>query len=47
MYITMILCPVPTGVHAYIEDVVVDEAYRRQLTSVSGKIRSPDNFIAL
>jgi ribosomal protein S18 acetylase RimI-like enzyme len=28
--LTLILCPIPTGVHAYIEDVVVDEAYRRQ-----------------
>jgi ribosomal protein S18 acetylase RimI-like enzyme len=28
--LTLIACPIPTGVHAYIEDVVVDEAYRRQ-----------------
>jgi ribosomal protein S18 acetylase RimI-like enzyme len=28
--LTLILCPIPTGAHAYIEDVVVDEAYRRR-----------------
>ena len=28
--LTLILCPIPTGAHAYVEDVVVDEAHRGQ-----------------
>jgi ribosomal protein S18 acetylase RimI-like enzyme len=28
--LTLILCAIPTGVHAYVEDVVVDAASRRQ-----------------